>query len=337
MMERRRNLRIDDPSKFGKVAVLMGGNSAEREISLLSGQAVFDGLSRRGVNACSVDTAGDLITTLQQEGFDRAWIALHGRGGEDGTIQGLLEMMDIPYTGSGVMGSAISMDKLRSKRLMVGAGLETPAYRVLQGPRDFAPAIESLGLPLMVKPAAEGSSIGLMRVNQVEELPQAFATAAQFECEVFAEQWITGPEYTVAILDGQALPLIRIDAANTFYDYQAKYFSDETVYVCPCGLPAEQERVLGEMAQVAFDAVGAGGWGRVDFMLDDTRTPLMLEVNTVPGMTSHSLVPMAAAEAGIDFDELVWRILETSVDEVSKAGRSKRAAGARSEAVAHET
>jgi D-alanine-D-alanine ligase len=176
-----------------------------------------------------------------------------------------------------------------------------------------------------------------MRVNQVEELPQAFATAAQFECEVFAEQWITGPEYTVAILDGQALPLIRIDAANTFYDYQAKYFSDETVYVCPCGLPAEQERVLGEMAQVAFEAVGAGGWGRVDFMLDATQTPLMLEVNTVPGMTDHSLVPMAAAEAGIDFDELVWRILETSVDQVSKASRSKRTADVCSEAVAHET
>jgi D-alanine-D-alanine ligase len=330
------NPRIDDPSQFGKVVVLMGGNSAEREISLLTGQAVLDGLSRRGVNACSVDAAGDLVTTLQKEGFDRAWIALHGRGGEDGTIQGLLEMMDIPYTGSGVMGSAISMDKLRSKRLMIGAGLETPAYRVLRGQRDFASVIESLGLPLMVKPAAEGSSIGLMRVDQADELPQAFATAAQFGCEVFAEQWVTGPEYTAAILDGQVLPLIRIDAANTFYDYQAKYFSDETAYVCPCGLPSEQERAFREMAQVAFDAVGAGGWGRVDFMLDGTRTPLMLEVNTVPGLTSHSLVPMAAAAAGIEFDELVWRILETSVAEISKAGRSKEAVDTCNKAKVHE-
>ncbi len=337
MMEQVRNPSVDDPSIFGKVAVLMGGDSAEREISLLTGQAVYDGLLRRGVNAYSVDTSGDLVATLQQEGFNRAWIALHGRGGEDGTIQGLLELMDIPYTGSGVMGSAISMDKLRSKRLMVGAGLETPAYRVLRSQQDFASATESLGFPLMIKPAAEGSSIGLARVNQADELGPAFATAAQFGCEVFAEQWVAGREYTAAILDGRVLPLIRIDAANTFYDYQAKYFSDETTYVCPCGLPAEQERALGEMALVAFDAVGAGGWGRVDFMLDDRQIPLMLEVNTVPGLTSHSLVPMAAAAAGIEFDELVWRILETSVDETLKVRRATEAVHIRNEAELHET
>jgi D-alanine-D-alanine ligase len=329
--------RIDDPSTFGKVAVLMGGDSAEREISLLTGKAVYESLVSRGVNAVSVDTAVDLVGRLQAEAFDRAWIALHGRGGEDGTIQGLLEFMDLPYTGSGVMGSAISMDKLRSKRLMVGAGLKTPAYRVLEGPEDFTAAIEALGLPLMIKPAAEGSSIGLMRVDRAEEFPQAFATASQFECEVFVEQWVTGPEYTVAILNGRALPLIRIDAANTFYDYQAKYFSNETAYVCPCGLGAEQEKTFGEMALVAFHAVGAEGWGRVDFMLDDAQTPLMLEVNTVPGLTSHSLVPMAAAAAGIDFDELVWRILETSVDRLPEAKSMTDRILATSAAELHET
>jgi D-alanine-D-alanine ligase len=220
---------------------------------------------------------------------------------------------------------------------MIGAGLKTPAYRVLRGAQDFASAVESLGLPLMIKPAAEGSSIGLMRVDHADELAQAFATASQFDCEVFVEQWVTGPEYTVAILDGQALPLIRIDAANTFYDYQAKYFSDETAYVCPCGLGAEQEQALGDLALVAFGAVGAGGWGRVDFMLDDAQTPLMLEVNTVPGLTSHSLVPMAAAAAGIDFDELVWRILETSIDALPKAISPQEAVNISGEAKLHET
>jgi D-alanine-D-alanine ligase len=337
MTEQVRKLRIDDPSAFGKVAVLMGGDSAERDISLLTGQAVFDGLKRRGVNAHSVDSAGDLVARLQSERFDRAWIALHGRGGEDGTIQGLLEFMAIPYTGSGVMGSAISMDKLRSKQLMVGAGLNTPAYRVLTGPQDFSSAIELLGLPLMIKPAAEGSSIGLMRVDRAEDLPQAYATASQFGCEVFVEQWVTGPEYTVGILDGQALPLIRIDTANTFYDYQAKYFSDETAYVCPCGLDARQEEALGEMALVAFRAVGADGWGRVDFMLDDAQSPLMLEVNTVPGLTSHSLVPMAAAAAGIDFDELVWRILEMSVDRLPATSLAAESIDVYTEEEVHET
>jgi D-alanine-D-alanine ligase len=303
---------MNDPKHFGKVAVLMGGDSAEREISLQSGGAVHAALVSRGVDAHAIDPANQLIEQLQAGQFDRAWIALHGRGGEDGTVQGLLEFLGIPYTGSDVLGSAISMDKLRTKQLMIGAGLATPEFRVLRSEQDFPETLEALGLPLMIKPAAEGSSIGLTRVSRADELPAAFESAAQFDCEIFAEQWVTGPEYTVAILDRQPLPLVRIDAANTFYDYQAKYFSDDTRYICPCGLNPEQERDFGEMALSAFDAVGAKGWGRVDFMLDDRDLPLFLEVNTVPGMTSHSLVPMAARAVGVEFDELVWRILETS-------------------------
>jgi len=311
--------RISDPARFGKVAVLMGGDSAEREISLMSGKAVHEALLQKGVDAHAVDTADDLITILQNGRFSRAWIALHGRGGEDGTIQGLLQFLRIPFTGSGVMGSAISMDKLRTKQLLTGAGLETPDYQILRSARDFESAIESLGLPMMVKPAAEGSSIGLTQVKRAEDLAQAYEHAAQFRCEVLAERWITGPEYTATVLNDQVLPLVRIDAANTFYDYQAKYFSDETGYVCPCNLAADQEREFGETALAAFRAVGGSGWGRVDIMLDQAERPLLLEVNTVPGMTSHSLVPMAAAAAGIEFSELVWRILETSMDDASQA------------------
>jgi D-alanine-D-alanine ligase len=321
-----RELRVKDPLRFGKVAVLMGGDSAEREISLMTGQAALDGLLRRNVDAHAVDAAGDLVSRLQNERYDRAWIALHGPGGEDGTVQGLLTFLGIAFTGSGVMGSAIGMDKLRSKRLMAGAGLLTPGYEILRGEQDFGPVVEKLGLPLMVKPATQGSSIGLSKVETAGDLAGAYATAAQFDCEVFAEQWVTGPEYSASLLDGESLPLIRIDAANTFYDYEAKYFSNETRYVCPCGLDGEWERELGEKALVAFQAVGASGWGRVDFMLDDQQRPLMLEVNTVPGLTSHSLVPMAAATAGIDFDELVWRILETSLAQTSAGGESKEVA-----------
>ncbi len=318
-------VRIDDPLAFGKVAVLMGGDSAEREISLLSGQAVHAALLARGVDAHAVDTAHDLVQTLQSERFDRAWIALHGRGGEDGRIQGLLEFMGIPYTGSGVKGSAIGMDKLRTKQLLGGAGLATPEYRLLRGPVDFERTIDELGLPLMVKPAEEGSSIGLTRVERREELAAAYERAAAFRCDVFAEQWVHGGEYTAAVLQGSALPLVRIDAANTFYDYQAKYFSDETRYVCPSGLSAAQEADFGEQALTAFAAIGAAGWGRVDFMLANDTTPLWLEVNTVPGMTSHSLVPMAAAGAGMDFAELVWRILETSFAPQNAAVESQEA------------
>jgi D-alanine-D-alanine ligase len=304
--------RIDDPRRFGRVAVLMGGDSAEREISLMSGQAVQAALLRRQVDAHAVDAASDLVDQLQGGAYDRVWIALHGRGGEDGTLQGLLEHFLIPYTGSDVLGCSVSMDKLRGKYLLAGAGFATPGYRVLSGNTDFATVVAELGLPLMVKPAAEGSSIGLTKVSQVAELPAAFAAAAKFDCEVFAEAWVHGAEYTAAVLHDQVLPLIRIDASNNFYDYEAKYFSDATNYICPSALPDSLERQYREMAHAAFRAVGGSGWGRVDFMLDEQDRALLLEINTVPGMTSHSLVPMAAAEAGIDFDELVWRILETS-------------------------
>lgn len=302
---------VGSPDDFGRVAVLLGGASAEREISLMSGGAVFEALRRRGVQAEQVDPADGPLSGLLA-GYDRVWIALHGRGGEDGSLQGLLEQLDMPYTGSGVLGCALSMDKLRSKRLLLGAGLATPAYHVLRGPQDFAAAISALGLPMMIKPAAEGSSIGLTRVNHADELPAAFETAAACRCEVFAERWVSGAEYTAGVLHGEVLPLVRIDVDDGFYDYQAKYFSDDTRYVCPCGLDPTAAAGYAQLCGQAFDAVGGGGWGRVDFMLDEQGQALILEVNMVPGMTSHSLVPMAAAEAGIDFDELCWRILETS-------------------------
>jgi D-alanine-D-alanine ligase len=312
--------RITDAAAFGKVAVLVGGSSSEREISLLTGEAVHQALLRKGVDAHRLDPAADFPGALQRGGFDRVWIALHGRGGEDGTMQGLLDCLGLPYTGSGVLGSAVAMDKLRTKRLVVAAGAPTPRFRVITGERDFAGTIAELGLPLIVKPSAEGSSIGMSKVQRAEDLPHAYASAARFGGEVFAEEWVAGAEYTAAILHDRVLPLIRIEAKAIFYDYQAKYFSDETRYVCPCGLPAEVERRYAEIALAAFDAVGAGGWGRVDLMTGDDGVPKVLEVNTIPGMTSHSLVPMAAAAAGIGFDELVWRILETSFPRLAGEG-----------------
>jgi D-alanine-D-alanine ligase len=308
-----RATRITDPAAFGRVAVLMGGRSSEREISLLTGEAVHGALRRRGVDAHKVDPATKFPAALQEGRFDRVWLALHGRGGEDGTMQGLLSCLGIPYTGSGVLGSAISMDKLRTKRLLAGVGLPSPPYRVFDPAAGTDSMLRDLGLPLIVKPACEGSSIGMTKVERAEDLPLAVASAARHGGEVFAERWITGEEYTAAILQGEALPLIRIEAKSIFYDYQAKYFSDETRYHCPCGLPPAAERRIAELAVAAFDAVGASGWGRVDFMVGADGAPTILEINTIPGMTSHSLVPMAAAAAGIGFDELVWRILETSL------------------------
>ena len=312
--------RIADPARFGKVAVLLGGKSSEREISLLTGEAVYQALVRRGVNAHRLDPAQDFPASLQQGGFDRVWIALHGRGGEDGTVQGLLTCLGLPFTGSGVLGSAIAMDKLRTKQLLGAIDVPTPNFRVLTSERDFGPAIANLGLPLIVKPACEGSSIGMTKVQRAEDLPHAFAAAGRFGGDVLVEEWIEGAEYTAAILHDRALPLIRIEAKAVFYDYQAKYFSEETRYLCPCGLAADTERRFAAVAAVAFDAVGASGWGRVDFMVGADGLPKVLEVNTIPGMTSHSLVPMAAAAAGIDFDELVWRILETSFPAAGREG-----------------
>lgn len=317
---RRAYPRVTKPVEFGRVAVLMGGRSAERDISLLTGEAVHQALTRRGVDAHRVDPGADLPQQLVEGRFDRVWIALHGPGGEDGTLQGLLTWMGIPFTGSGVLGSAVGMDKLRTKRLLLGQELPTAPWCVLASEADFAAALHKLGLPLIVKPACEGSSIGMTRVERAEDLPLAYAAAARFGGEVFAERWITGGEYTATVLHERVLPLIHIEAKAVFYDYQAKYFSDETRYHCPCGLDAAAEERLAALAGAAFDAVGASGWGRVDFMVDASGTPFILELNTVPGMTSHSLVPMAAAAAGIDFDELAWRILETSFATPAAAG-----------------
>ncbi len=305
---------IADPASFGRVALLQGGTSAEREISLMTGNAVYEALRRRDVDVQQVDPAEGLLEQLPPGKFHRVWNALHGRGGEDGCLQGVLEHLNLPYTGSGVLGSAISMDKLRSKQLMLGVGLATADFVVLQDATDFSSAIDQLGLPLIVKPAAEGSSLGLSKVNRSDELPAAFDVARQYECAVFAERWLTGGEYSAAVLQGEVLPLIRIDAADSFYDYEAKYFTDQTRYVCPCGLSSAQEKSFSLLCQRAFDAVGASGWGRVDFMLDAEGQARILEVNTVPGMTDHSLVPMSAQATGIEFDELVWRILETSFE-----------------------
>jgi D-alanine-D-alanine ligase len=304
--------RASDVREFGRVAVLFGGDSSEREISLLTGRAVLAALQRRGVDAHAFDPKDRPLADLVSERFDRVWIALHGPGGEDGTLQGALEYLGVPYTGSGVLGSAIAMDKLRTKRLAQSIGIATAEYRVLTGPHDFDYAVEKLGLPMIVKPATQGSSVGMTKVERAADLPAAYAAAAKLEPSVFAESWITGGEYTVAILQGRALPSIRIETPKTFYDYEAKYFRDDTQYFCPSGLSAPAEAHLGNLAAAAYEATGAEGWGRVDFMMDRTGRPLLLELNTIPGMTDHSLVPMAARAAGIDFDELVWRVLETS-------------------------
>lgn len=300
-------------SEFGKVAVLMGGWSAEREISLKSGQAVYKALRESGVCVDAVDVGRDVMQLLQQGQYDRAFNILHGRGGEDGVIQGVLELMGIPYTGSGVMGSALSMDKLMTKRLWLGSGLPTPRHLVLKQATNFESVVAELGLPLIVKPASEGSSIGMSKVEAVKDLKTAYEEAARFDCPVFAEQWITGEEYTIALLEGEALPVIRLETPKAFYNYEAKYQSTDTQYLCPCGLEAEQESTLKELALEAFEASGATGWGRVDLMVDAKDRPWLIEVNTVPGMTDHSLVPMAARAAGMSFEALVMKILATSL------------------------
>ena len=303
---------VDDPENFGRVAVLMGGVSAEREISLMTGEAVMTALQRRGVDAVSIDPQ-DGLAELLGGGFDRVWIALHGRVGEDGCIQGLLEVLKLPYTGSGVLGSALCMDKLRSKQLFSVCGLATPDFRLMTSAEDAYRIVEELGLPLIVKPAGEGSSVGMSRVNESDELVPAWLEAARFDPCVLVEKWIEGGEYSVPILQGEALPIIRIETPRVFYDYEAKYFSDDTRYFCPAGLDQETETSCRAEALRAFEATAASGWGRVDFLMGGGGIPRFLEVNAVPGMTSHSFVAMGARQAGIDFDELVWRVLETSL------------------------
>lgn len=294
---------------FGKVAVLLGGRSAEREISLQSGQAVLAALRRSGVDAHPFDPAEKPLAALLDERFDRAHIALHGRFGEDGTVQGALELMGIPYTGSGVMASALAMDKWRTKLLWQAVGVSSPRCVLLTAQSDFEWVAQTLGLPLIIKPAREGSTIGLSKIYQTQDMEQAYHQAASHDDLVLAEAFIEGTELTAAILGDRPLPLVRIEVSGDLYDYQAKYFSDETRYYCPCGLPDEQERAIQQQALLAYQTLGCEGWGRVDVIVDRTGDFYFLEVNTSPGMTNHSLVPMAARTAGMEFDELVLKIL----------------------------
>jgi len=304
-----------NPADFGRVAVAFGGAAAEREVSLKSGAAVLSALQHQGVDAHAFDPAEQPLADLGA--FDRVFIVVHGRGGEDGTLQGALELMNVPYTGSGVLGCAVAMDKLVSKRIWQGMGLPTPGYRVMTAAADADDIIATLGVPLMVKPAQEGSSIGMHKVYDTAELVEAFADAQRFDDSVLVEQFIAGDEYTAGMLGDTNLPLIKLQTSRDFYDYQAKYQSNDTQYLCPCGLAATVEGDAQQLAREAFEALGTHGWGRVDFMRDADGQNWLLEVNTVPGMTDHSLVPMAAKAAGVDFDGLVWRILETTLPAVT--------------------
>jgi D-alanine-D-alanine ligase len=304
---------VGEATEFGRVAVLYGGASSEREVSLETGSAVLKALCSRGVDAHGWDPAERPMRTFAEAGFDRAWIALHGPGGEDGALQGALQWLGLPYTGSGVLASALAMDKVRSKHLFEAAGLPTPEYRVITGLAEARRALEAFGLPLILKPSGQGSSVGMSKIFDAADLRAGVDAALAYGEPALAERCIIGDEFTVAVLQGAALPSIRIVTPRVFYDYEAKYRSDETQYHCPgTRNPAEEARYA-ELAVAAFRELGCSGWGRVDFMTGADGEPQILEVNTVPGMTSHSLVPMAARQAGIDFAELCWRILETSM------------------------
>lgn len=304
---------VEKTMQFGKVAVMMGGSSAEREISLQSGHAVLEALQRQKVDAHIVDPHENLMTQLLTGNFDRVFIALHGRGGEDGLIQGLLETLELPYTGSGVLGSSLAMDKSRSKQIWQSHGLPTPAFVELNEHSDWQEVVEYLGLPLIVKPVREGSSYGASKVKEINEMESAWRQAHEFDERVMAESWIVGGEYTAPVLGDEVLPMIRLETPREFYDYEAKYIADTTQYHCPCGLDADFENELGKLAFAAYKAVDASGWGRVDFMLDTEGKPWLIEVNTIPGMTSHSLVPMSAKQAGMSFDDLTLKILAASL------------------------
>ncbi|MDO8845516.1 MAG: D-alanine--D-alanine ligase [Methylicorpusculum sp.] len=303
---------IEMPQQFGRVAVMMGGTAAEREVSLRSGTAVFNALRESGIDAVAIDVTGNPVQALAGERFDRVFNIIHGRGGEDGVLQGALEAIGMPYTGSGVLASALSMDKLRTKMCWQGVGLPTPRWALLKQSGDIDACIEKLGFPVIVKPAKEGSSIGMSKASNREELIKAFELASEYNCDVYAETWVSGREFTVAVVQGDALPVIRLETPNVFYDYDAKYKANTTQYHCPCGLSDSDEQALQALAVRACEAVGVEGWGRVDVFIDQDGHNQLIEVNTVPGMTDHSLVPMAAKQAGISFTELVWRILETS-------------------------
>lgn len=296
-----------------KIAVLLGGTSAEREVSLQSGSAVLAGLKEAGVEAYAVDPREVPVTALKEEGYDKVFIALHGRGGEDGTMQAMLEYQGLPYTGSGVMASAITMDKMRTKLLWQGAGLPVANSVALNRREGFtaeaAVQIAALGMPVIVKPSREGSSVGMSKVDTADTLADALELAFKHDDEVLVEKWMSGPEFTVAVLGDEILPSIRIQPAGVFYDYEAKYLSDDTQYFCPAGLSDEKEAALAALARKAWQVLGCSGWGRVDVMQDSDGEFYLLEVNTAPGMTSHSLVPMAARQAGMSFSQLVVRIL----------------------------
>lgn len=285
---------------------------------MVSGNAVLQGLLSRGVDAHAVDVDRNVVGLLSNGSYDRAFVVLHGRGGEDGVIQGALEVLGLPYTGSGVLGSALGMDKYRCKLLWQGMGLPTPAFAMIHEERDLETAAE-IGFPMMIKPAHEGSSIGMSKVGDPDELHLAWQTAAAYDKAVLAEAWIEGSEYTAAIMGDQPLPLIKLETDNQFYDYQAKYESNDTRYLLPCGLDVQQETDLQQLALSAFKGAAATGWGRVDLMLDQGGEPWLIEVNTVPGMTDHSLVPMAAKAAGMDFPELVWQLLAQTLEHTDAA------------------
>ncbi len=300
------------PASLGKVAVLCGGRSAERDVSLNSGAAVLAALLKQGVDAHAFDPATNNLQAIAEQGYDRAFIALHGRYGEDGTVQGALELLNVPYTGSGVMASALGMDKWRSKLVWQAAGLPIPDYQLLNANMDSTAVVKKLGLPLFVKPANEGSSVGISKVKTADQVFSAYQQAARYDELVLAESFIGGGEYTVAILGDQALPVIKIEPANEFYDYEAKYLRNDTRYLCPSGLSAAQEAEMQQLAKQAFMLIGGQGWGRVDFLCDQQNRMYVLEANTSPGMTDHSLVPMAARQAGINFEQLVIKILESA-------------------------
>jgi D-alanine-D-alanine ligase len=316
------SLRITDSRDFGRVAVLMGGTSAEREVSLDSGRNVLEALLRKGVDAYAVDGIPALANDLIAKRVTRVFNILHGHhgGGEDGVLQGLLESFAIPYTGSDVLGSALSMDKIRTKQVWLSLNMPTPRYARLSRTDDVQTAAQWLGLPVIVKPACEGSSVGISRVFSDADLPNAIALASRYEGELLMEQLIEGEEFTVGILGEDALPTIRIVPAGEYYDYHAKYVAEDTQYICP-GLHGTAETDMRALALEAFRAAGCSGWGRVDVMRDRSGANFLLEVNTAPGMTSHSLVPKAARACGIDFDDLVWRVLETSFDRQTPAHR----------------
>jgi D-alanine-D-alanine ligase len=307
-------MQITDPARFGRVAVLMGGTSSERDVSLNSGQNVLDGLRRRGVQAEAVDGIPALVEALAAKRIDRVFNILHGQrgGGEDGVVQGLLEAFGVPYTGSDVLGSALSMDKIRTKQVWLSVGLPTPRYERIGPADDVAAAARRIGLPVVVKPSNEGSSVGVSRVKTDAQLSDAIALARRYPGELLMEELIEGDEYTVGILGEEALPSIRIVPAGEYYDYHAKYVAETTQYICP-GLDGQAEAEIGGLALQAFRSAGCRGWGRVDVMRDRSGRNYLLEINTSPGMTSHSLVPKAARAVGIDFDELVWRILEMTI------------------------